>query len=163
MSLDLKPEPMYTPLGGMNPDSNGITLRPQECIDALNVNMTVANVKIRAGTRILTVPELALTIDATGGEILAANVNYTLDVDGEDLPVLDGNGFAVYHETAADLYTITYDATALLWLFIDSGTLERIYTNTDTGTYPPTHEWIVAATQLPSTLVLTDPFDTALP
>lgn len=47
----LIPENPYLPVGGINPDSNGLTLEPTEAVDAVNLRITPKELKTRDGTR----------------------------------------------------------------------------------------------------------------
>lgn len=53
MGQDLVPDKIYYPIGGMNHDSNGISVKENECIDAVNVVITQSEVYERTGSTLL--------------------------------------------------------------------------------------------------------------
>jgi hypothetical protein len=64
-------------MGGINADANGVTAKPQECIDAVNVDITPASVDPRRGTILLGRPQPA-TIVVTGCSFINMNATYEL-------------------------------------------------------------------------------------
>lgn len=77
--IELRPGALYHPIDGVNIDSNGVTNRPTECIDAVNVEILQEEVRIRKGTELLgevtssqpeqTILEYALLNDPNVGAI----------------------------------------------------------------------------------------------
>jgi len=50
MATQLIPDKPYFPSGGINPDSNGIRIRPEEAIDGVNIDITGSEIRPRFGT-----------------------------------------------------------------------------------------------------------------
>jgi len=47
----LTPEAVYLPTKGVNPDGNGISLRPEECVDGVNLRFLPKDISVRDGSR----------------------------------------------------------------------------------------------------------------
>lgn len=54
--ITYKPEKVYHPIKGMNYDSNGIFMLPEECIDSVNLDFSSSMIKPRAGLTPLVEP-----------------------------------------------------------------------------------------------------------
>ena len=90
MGIQYTPEPIYFPIGGINNDSNGITCKAIECIDAVNVDITSSAVLPRRGTLSI---ESDIFLRDSNGEIILDTVEYpqTITVVGAGYPAANGD------------------------------------------------------------------------
>lgn len=99
MPLQYVPEDVYHPLRGINSDSNGITMRKDECIDAVNVDITPSAIVPRRGTISIEYEEYLRTSD---GEIL-----YTADGEPLLLSNVPDQDIIHYHRYVSPNFKIT--------------------------------------------------------
>lgn len=119
---DLVADKIYHPLAGMNNDSNGIGMGPQEAVDVVNLQITQSEVKPRQGTVLLgettyTQPaedilELAEYNDPTSGNILMAFCStriykYVAGAGWQEVTGYDGVGGGLLEGSNINTWSIT--------------------------------------------------------
>ena len=130
--IENKAERIYLPIKGMNPDANGLSARPDECIDAKNVVITSDKVTQRDGTKYLGTKHENLFI--TGASYADANGNY----------IKQGtlvNGKPWYRRDGEPHISVSYSGTdwEIQDAFVEPDPV--IYYHTDDTDTPPQDGW----------------------
>lgn len=114
MAYNLIPENVYHPYGGMNPDSNGITARPDEAVDIVNLTLTSSTVTPRPGTAPIEDIEYAADVTVSDAEWSGANETYPYSLttaEGKHEYEFVGGGFAPVRIRAGGSQWEIYDIT----------------------------------------------------
>lgn len=119
----LSAEPLYHPSGGMNIDANGIVARPNECIDAVNIDIDTDRVVQRSGSKTFPIPsaigpilKFHRYIHPTRGSLLFAFTSssiYQYKADEGWVSIYSGSSFTVNSWSVTDIVDKVYGSTVV--------------------------------------------------